>query len=50
MRRFTVYEALRQGTYTPWDFQPNEPASLRYVRNDMDLNVLESEPRYPRRE
>ena len=50
MRRFTVYEALRRGNHTPWDFQPNEPASLRYVRNDMDLNVLESERRYPRRE
>jgi len=49
-RRHIVYEALRQGTYTPWDFQPHEPASRRYMRNDMDLNVLESERRYPRSE
>jgi choline-sulfatase len=47
-RRHIVYEALRQGTYTPWDFQPHEPASRRYMRNDMDLNVLESQRRYPR--
>jgi choline-sulfatase len=47
-RRHIVDEELRQETCTPWDFQPHEPASRRYMRNDMDLNVLESERRYPR--
>jgi choline-sulfatase len=46
-RRRIVYEALRQGAYTPWDFQPCRPASERYMRNHMDLNVLEAEKRYP---
>ena len=40
-RRWVVYEALRNGAYSPWDHQPLRPASERYMRNHMDLNVLE---------
>ena len=40
-RRHIVYAALRQGHYYPWDYQPLELASERYMRNHMDLNVLE---------
>ncbi|SDY11593.1 choline-sulfatase [Citreimonas salinaria] len=47
-RRHVVYEALRQGGYYPWDFQPLRDASDRYMRNHMDLNVLEHDQRYPR--
>lgn len=47
-RRHVVYEALRQGGYYPWDFQPLRAASDRYMRNHMDLNVLEHDQRYPR--
>ena len=46
-RRLIVYEALRRGAYYPWDHQPLRRASERYMRNHMDLNVLESAQRYP---
>jgi choline-sulfatase len=49
-RRLTVYEALRNGAYFPWDFQPLRAASDRYMRNHMDLNVLEDSQRFPRGE
>ena len=47
-RRWVVYEALRNGTYYPWDYQPLRAASERYMRNHMDLNVLEENKRFPR--
>ena len=46
-RRLLVYEALRNGAYFPWDHQPLRRASERYMRNHMDLNVLEAAQRYP---
>ncbi|MFT4013678.1 MAG: choline-sulfatase [Paracoccus sp. (in: a-proteobacteria)] len=49
-RRWIVYEALRNGAYFPWDYQPLQKASERYMRNHMDLNVLEELKRYPRGE
>ena len=49
-RRWVVYEALRQGGYYPWDYQPLQKASERYMRNHMDLNVLEDNQRFPRGE
>ncbi|MGV6811665.1 MAG: choline-sulfatase [Brevirhabdus sp.] len=49
-RRWVVYEALRQGGYFPWDYQPLQKASERYMRNHMDLNVLEESKRFPRGE
>ncbi|SOB99839.1 choline-sulfatase [Rhodobacter sp. JA431] len=49
-RRWVVYEALRNGAYFPWDYQPLQRASERYMRNHMDLNVLEENQRYPRGE
>ena len=49
-RRWVVYEALRNGAYFPWDFQPLQKASERYMRNHMDLNVLEESKRFPRGE
>jgi len=49
-RRWVVYEALRNGDYYPWDFQPLQKASERYMRNHMDLNVLEENQRFPRGE
>ncbi|MEL7131432.1 MAG: choline-sulfatase [Pseudomonadota bacterium] len=49
-RRCVVYEALRQGGYFPWDHQPLQKASERYMRNHMDLNVLEENQRFPRGE
>ena len=49
-RRWVVYEALRNGAYFPWDFQPLRAASERFMRNHMDLNVLEENQRFPRGE
>jgi choline-sulfatase len=49
-RRWIVYEALRQGGYYPWDYQPLQQASERYMRNHMDLNDLEENQRFPRGE
>ena len=49
-RRLVVYDALRKGGHFPWDFQPLRRASERYMRNHMDLNVLEEAQRFPRGE
>ncbi len=49
-RRWVVYEALRQGGYYPWDYQPLQKASERYMRNHMDLNIVEENQRFPRGE
>lgn len=46
-RRWVVYKALRNGSYFPWDYQPLQKASERYMRNHMDLNVVEDKQRYP---
>lgn len=46
-RRHLVYRALREGRYTPWDFQPVREASKLYVRNDLALGDLETMARFP---
>ncbi|GGE17748.1 choline-sulfatase [Aureimonas endophytica] len=48
--RHVTYEALRNGAYYPWDHQPLQKASERYMRNHMDLNILEESQRFPRGE
>ncbi len=47
-RRHVVYAALRNGSYFPWDFQPLQKASERYMRNHLDLNDLEMSARFPK--
>jgi len=47
-RRRVVYDALRQGHFTPWDHQPVEDAANRYMRNHMNLNTVEDIARFPR--
>ncbi len=47
-RRGVVYDALRQGGYFSWDYQPLQKASERYMRNHMDLNDLEESQHSPR--
>lgn len=49
-RRWVVYEALRNGNYYPWDYQPLKKASERFMRNHMDLNTVEEDQRFPRSE
>jgi choline-sulfatase len=46
-RRHFVYAALREGRYTPWDFQPLRDASRLYIRNDQALNDQEERARFP---
>jgi choline-sulfatase len=49
-RRWVVYEGVAERALLPWDFQPLRAASERYMRNHMDLNVLEENQRFPRGE
>ena len=49
-RRWVVYEALRNGDFFPWDYQPLQKASERYMRNHMNLDNLEESQRFPRGE
>ncbi|WP_298563738.1 choline-sulfatase [uncultured Aliiroseovarius sp.] len=49
-RRWVVYEALRNGAYFPWDYQPLRKASERYMRNHMNLDNVEENARFPRGE
>ncbi|MCV3239958.1 choline-sulfatase [Mesorhizobium sp. ZC-5] len=49
-RRWVVYPALRNGAYYPWEFQPLQKASERYMRNHMNLDTLEESKRFPRGE
>jgi choline-sulfatase len=49
-QRSVVYEALRKGAYHPWDYQPLQKASERYMRNHMNLDTLEGSKRFPRGE
>lgn len=46
--RHRVYKGLRQGQFQAWDFQPKQDATERFMRNHLDLNVLEAQARYPR--
>jgi choline-sulfatase len=46
-RRRLVYGALRHGKHTSWDFQPFQDASRKYMRNHLDLNILERTARFP---
>ena len=49
-RRWIIYPALRNGAYHAWDHQPRQDATERYMRNHMDLNILEESQRFPRGE
>jgi len=46
-RRHLIYAALREGRYSPWDFEPRRDASRRYVRNDRELGEVEAMARFP---
>jgi len=46
-RRKLVDRSMRKGKFTSWDFQPFEDASEKYMRNHLDLNVLERKARFP---
>ena len=46
--RQIVDRANRKGKFTPWDYQPQIDAKERFMRNHLDLNVLEANNRYPK--
>jgi len=46
-QRLAVYDGLRNGKFAAWDFQPVQDAKDRYMRNHLDLNVVEAEARFP---
>ena len=46
-RRRLVDKALRTGKLTPWEYTPPMDGAEQYMRNHMDLNVLEFTTRYP---
>ena len=46
-RRRLVCRSLRRGRHTPWDFQPYQDASQKYMRNHLELGALERAARYP---
>tara|TARA_B100000614_G_scaffold245281_1_gene250222 strand:+ start:49 stop:1440 length:1392 start_codon:yes stop_codon:yes gene_type:complete len=46
-RRRMVDRSMRKGRFTPWDFQPFEDATEKYMRSHLDLNVLERKARFP---
>ncbi len=48
--RHMVDAALHQGHHYPWGYQPLQLASERYMRNTMELNILEETKRFPRGE
>ena len=47
-RRRLVDTANRSGVFTPWDFTPPRNAADEYMRNHLDLNVVERTARWPR--
>ena len=49
-RRILCYEALREGRFTSWDYQPPADASQRFMRNHLDLNLVEAASRVPVRD
>jgi choline-sulfatase len=46
--RLAVYHGLQKGQFQAWDFQPQQDATNRFMRNHLDLNVLEAHARFPR--
>jgi choline-sulfatase len=47
-RRRFVMAALRKGNHTSWEFSPQRDSSNEYMRNHLDLNVVERSARWPR--
>ena len=46
--RHFITQALRQGTFTPWEYTPPRNGSADYMRNHLDLNEVERLARWPR--
>jgi choline-sulfatase len=46
--RHFITQALRKGTFTPWEYTPPRNGSAEYMRNHLDLNEVERLARWPR--
>jgi choline-sulfatase len=46
-QRRVCWSALQEGTFEPWDFQPKDDATQKYIRSTMPLDDLELRARYP---
>ncbi|MGS0741673.1 choline-sulfatase [Glaciimonas sp. GG7] len=46
-RRLFHFAAQNVGIHQPWDHQPLQNASQRFMRNHIDLDVLEARARFP---
>ncbi len=46
--RRVVDHALRTGRYVPWDHVPLPDSANQYMRNHLDLNLVEATRRFPR--
>jgi choline-sulfatase len=46
-KRRAVYQAMQDGTFTSWDFQPKRDAANEYVRNHIDWTVAATKSRFP---
>jgi hypothetical protein len=46
-QRQLVWHALKQGTFTSWDYNPNDDGREKYIRSHMPLDDLELRARYP---
>ena len=47
-RRRFMFETLRQGAYTPWEYTAPRDGAREYMRNHLDLNDVERKARWPR--
>lgn len=47
-RRRLIDTAMRQGTFTPWDYVPRRDSANEFMRNHLDLNDVERTARWPR--
>jgi choline-sulfatase len=47
-RRRLIGHSLRQGTVTPWEYNPPYDGRQLYMRNHLDLNEVERISRFPR--
>lgn len=45
--RLMMFEAMKQGSLFPWDFQPLRKASEQYTRNHMSVTDRDLQSRYP---
>ncbi|KAG3176438.1 hypothetical protein PC129_g25552, partial [Phytophthora cactorum] len=45
--RRVVWDALKEGEFTSWDFDPVDDGRKKYIRSYMDLDDLERRARFP---